>query len=272
MPTSYIKRVVESIPAASLVIPVHDQPERTLRCLESVWRHTRPRFEVIVVDNASRPPMRAALARLQRAGRLRHVRRSVNDSFAAAVNAGMRVSRGRALVWLNNDVVVGPGWLERLLACLDRARDAGAVGPCTDDPDSGSGRGALHRPSPDRFAAFAAAWGLRFDRQREEAGRLSGFCLALRREAVEAVGLLDERFEWGEEDEDYCLRLRLAGYRLYLARDVFVHHDGGATRGGWSRARQARLRRRNRELFRAKWVTLSRELRRDAEAVVRWLA
>lgn len=255
-------------PTASIIIPVRDLLGSTRRCLESVRLHTGVPHEIIVIDNASRPPTRDYLRRASRGAGLRVVHNPRNLSFAASINQGMRLSRGGLIIWLNNDSVVGPEWLERLQAGLGRFPEAGAIGPCTNDPLSGSGRGARHAPLPRDMPAFASAWSLRFQQQAEEAGMLSGFCLALRRGAMEAVGLLDERFLWGEEDLDYCLRLRLAGFKLILARDVFVYHQGGGTRGKWGKARREAFQRGNRALFHRKWVRLTGELSRVAHALL----
>lgn len=254
---------------ASIIIPVRDLLETTRRCLDGVRRNSPAGHEVVVVDNASRPSVRDFLRRRARGGQLRLLRNDRNRSFAASINQGIRASRGELLVWLNNDAVVGPEWLERLAACLRSDPRAGAAGPCTNDPLSGSGRGRAHAPAPDRLDRFAAAWALKFHGQTEIVGRLSGFCLALKRTAFEKVGPLDERFVWGEEDEDYCLRLRRAGCRLLLARDVFVLHEGGATRGAWSASRRKAVVRRNRELFREKWEAAGGGFRTEVRAILK---
>lgn len=254
---------------ASIIIPVRDLLETTRRCLDSVRRNSSAGHEVLVVDNASRPTVRDFLRRRGRAGELRVLRNNRNRSFAASINQAIPRSRGELLVWLNNDAVVGPEWLERLSRGLRGDPRAGAAGPCTNDPLSGSGRGRVHAPAPDRLDRFAAAWALKFHGQSEPVGRLSGFCLALKRTAFENVGPLDERFVWGEEDEDYSLRLRQAGYRLLLARDVFVHHDGGATRGAWSSSRRKAVARRNQELFREKWEAAGGRWKSEVRAILK---
>lgn len=261
-------------PVASIIVPVRGLLGRTRRCLESLRRHTALSHEVIVVDNASEPATRRYLRRLERSGAVRMVRNTENRSFAASINQGLRSSRGDLLVWLNNDTVVTPEWLERLASCLERFPRAGAAGPCSNPPLKRAPRGARRANRGCRLPlrdlpAFTTAWSLRFDRQAAQRERLSGFCLAVRREAMEKVGPLDEGFLWGEEDEDYCLRLRQAGYALMLAKDVFVFHEGAATRGRWARARRRRLDLRNRTLLREKWARLGGALGRTALAVLR---
>lgn len=250
-------------PELSVIVPVRDLPAATRRCLESVRRETSLPYEVLVVDNGSAAPTRRLLAGLARRWpALRVLREGLNDGFAASVNRGMRAARGRVLVWLNNDAVVTPEWDARLARCLDSDPAAGAAGPVTNDPRCGAGRAAGHRVPERELPRFARAWSRLYDGQREEVRQLTGFCLALKREALERVGLLDERFAWGEEDDDYSFRLLQAGWKLLLARDVFVHHDGGATRSRLPRGVRERLRRRNERLLFDKWLTKTAEIRR----------
>lgn len=80
---------------------------------------------------------------------------------------------------------------------------------------------------------------------------LIGFCLLIPRRVVREVGLLDEGFgPGGFEDYDYCLRVRLAGYELAIAEDVYVHHFGGR---GYVNMRYDALREGNREHYWSKW-------------------
>ena len=84
--------------------------------------------------------------------------------------------------------------------------------------------------------------------------RLVGFCLLIRREVVDSIGLLDERFGLGcFEDDDYCLRAMQVGYRTVIARDAFVHHFGGRTFVGTGVDFQS-LMQKNEGLFREKWA------------------
>ena len=83
---------------------------------------------------------------------------------------------------------------------------------------------------PCDLDGFAWDWGRAQDGQLQEVDRLVGFCLLIRREVIEAIGLLDEGFGLGNfEDDDYCRRAARAGFRAVIARDAFVHHVGGQT-------------------------------------------
>ena len=84
--------------------------------------------------------------------------------------------------------------------------------------------------------------------------RLVGFCLLIRREVIDRVGLLDERFGIGcFEDDDFCRRTLQAGYRAVIARDSFIHHFGGQTFRN-SGVDFAALMQKNQTLYQEKWT------------------
>lgn len=233
----------------TIIVPCFNGLRYTLECLAAVARHTPPPYEILVVDNGSSD---GTADRVRRLPGVRVIRNKTNRGFAAAINQGMKAARGPYLVWLNSDVLVTPGWLERMIACADQAPWVAAVGPCT-DVTVGPQRVAAPAFKNDRdLLMFSQAWSLKNERQAEGVQRLTGFCLLLKREALKQVGYLDERFGVGTYEEfDYCLRLRQAGYDLVVARDVFVRHYGHKSfRSFAAMAEQARL---NREIFLDKW-------------------
>ncbi len=242
---------------ASLIIPCWNGLSYIKECLGSVRSWTRPPYEVIAIDNGSDMATRRFLAGQRRRNRgFRLIQNDSNRGFAAAINQGMRAAKGRRLVWLNSDIVVTPGWLERLEACADKAPWIGAVGPMT---NSEPGR-ALEARAFSLKATLHSARAV----SMANAGRagsaywLQGFCLLLKREAVERVGFLDGRFGQAFfEDYDYCLRLRQAGYELAIAEDVFVyHHWHKSFADKKTRTRQMEL---NRQVWIEKWCRRSFE-------------
>lgn len=224
------------MPLLSVIVLARDRAADTRRCLAALRRHTPGPLEVLLYDNASKPAAAAAFRALARAWpALRLVRNKRNLPFARAVNAGMRAARGTHFCWLNNDAVVGPGWREGLESALLDAPRTAAAGPLTSN-----------MAPPDQIARRAGSG-------TQEVPFLGGFCFMLHRDAFLEAGPLDERFVWGWEDMDYCLRLRRAGFGLRLARRVFVEHAGSAT----IRTLPAPGRRRsdlsNRRLLRRLW-------------------
>ena len=241
-------------PDASLIIVTHDNLDYTRLCLHSVLTHTATlAIEVIVVDNASTDGTVVYLEELAaRESALRIIRNTTNAGFARANNQGMAAARGRYLVLLNNDTLVTAGWLPPLLAHLTDP-GVGMVGPVTNACGNES-RIAVDYRDPRTMAAFATRYTAEHANQTREMRMLAFFCAALRRDVYEHIGPLDEGFGLGTfEDDDYAMRLALAGYKLLCADDVFVHHWGSASFSRLPSEVYLALFHENRRKFEAKW-------------------
>lgn len=252
-------------PAASVVVPVLDNYACTRLALESVLASpTDVPYELIVVDNGSQRPTREYLSVLaSRNPHVRVIRNEVNAGFAAAVNQGLRSSTGATVVLLNNDTVVTPGWLDGLLAHLADT-EVGLLCPVTN-------RCGNEAEVPTSYTTYVGLLDEAAARQ-QHVGPASDipvavmFCVALRRDVLDAVGPLDERFGIGLfEDDDYSRRVRAAGFRVACAEDVLVHHFGEATIGDTALAGPyGELFDANRRRFEDKWgVTWSPHGRRQ---------
>lgn len=239
-----------SDPETSIVIPVWNRAPFTRRCLEAVARTVDPaQTEVIVVDNGSTDET-AALLR-QPPLPLRVVTNTSNLGFARACNQGAHASRGRLLVFLNNDTEPEPGWLEALRASAAEP-GVGLVGarllyPATRRVQH-AGIGLNPDGVPDHLWRSAAEDDPRVTEPRDVA-MVTGACLAVSREVFDQLGGFDEEYRNGVEDVDLCLAARARGLRVrYEPRAVVLHHEG-ATEGRFDHA-DANLRR-----FFAKWST-----------------
>jgi len=238
----------------SVIVVTQDNLCFTRLCLESLLANSsRREMEVIVVDNGSGDGTPGYLESLSIAtGRVRPILNRENEGFARANNQGLAASIGDDLILLNNDTIVPPGWDDRLARHL-RDPEVGLVGPLTNricneaqvDTDYSTYGGMVE--FADRVA-------------RDDPGDLSEmqmlamFCLAMRRDVLERLGPIDERFGLGLfEDDDYSKRARAAGYRVVCARDAFVHHFGQASFGALEGGEYGRLWHRNRALFEEKW-------------------
>jgi GT2 family glycosyltransferase len=235
----------------SVVIPCHNGAALTAACIDSLRRQTagdRP-DEILLVDNASSDET-PQLAQLHPSVRV--LRQDENRGFAGGVNAGIAAARGEFVLVLNNDTQAAPTMLRELRQALTLDTAIAAVAP-TSNHVKGPARIEVGTfgSTPEGRDAIAAE--LATMPRVQDVDTLAGLCLLLRRTTLDEIGPFDERFGHGNfEDDDFCLRLRLRGYRLAIAQRAFLHHEGHAT-------------------FRALGIDLSQELaRRRAQFVAKW--
>lgn len=242
-------------PVASIVIPVYDQFAHTLACLRAIAAHPPGvAHEVIVVDDGSSDE---TAGRLPAIAGLHYVRRAGNGGFIAACSDGAAQARGDYLVFLNNDTVPQPGWLDALLATFETHPGTGLAGAKLVYPDGRlqeAGGLVFSDGSGWNYGRFGDPADPRYDFVRE-ADYCSGAAIALPRELFAELGGFDARYAPAYyEDTDLAFAVRARGLRvLYQPASVVVHCEGvtagtDPTRG--VKAYQAR----NAATFAAKWA------------------
>lgn len=211
----------------SIIIPTFNQLDLLKQCLESVERYTDLPYELIVIDNASTDGTARYLQSLRGQVRVRSF--DENKGFAAAVNLGLMMAKGTTIVLLNNDILVTANWLRNMLICLESDPNIGMVGPVT-NYISGEQQIKVPYNRVDQMPEFARKHNVSNPELWRDTEWLRGFCLLFRRELFEEIGYWDEGFEIGNyEDNDYNIRVRLAGKRLVIAADTFIHHYGSVS-------------------------------------------
>ncbi len=233
----------------SIVIPVVGELELTIGCIESIRKYTPEPHEVIVVDNGSTDGTGQALSVLPS---LRVLRNERNLGFSGGVNRGIRAARGAEILLLNNDTLVTPGWLAEMRGALHSEPRVGLVGAVS-NYSGGVQQVPVSYQRPEDSAGFGATWQMRNAGRIKPTSMLTGLCLLVKREVFDVIGLFDERFSIGNfEDNDFCLRARLANYELRVAEGAFIHHYGSRTFKAL-KVDYAGIMRENQKRFRLKW-------------------
>lgn len=212
----------------SIIILSYNTYEITKGCIESIRKFTAAgSYEIIVVDNASKD---ASAAWLKRQKDIKLIINKENKGFPGGCNQGMvAAEQGNDILLLNSDTIVTPRWLENLQNALYSADNIGAVS-CVTNCCSNFQQIKVSYSNYDELVQFAESFNHSDPTLWEIRSRLIGFCYLIKNTAYRHVGLLDERFAPGNfEDDDYSLRLIMAGYQLLLCRDTFIHHYGSAS-------------------------------------------
>jgi GT2 family glycosyltransferase len=246
----------EAAPRATVVLVTYNNVELTRLCLASLQRCAGPTpFELIVVDNASSDGTQAWLRELESRALvpMRVIANETNRGFAPANNQAAELARGDVLILLNNDTVLTPGWLDRLVAVLDGDRSIGMVGPATNSCGTEAEVGTQYADL-DAMQRFAATYTAEHAGERIDLPMLTLFCTAIRTDLYRQLGGLDEQYAVGMfEDDDLAMAIRQSGSRVVLARDIFVHHYGGAAFSQLPQSRYLRIWWENRNRFQRKW-------------------
>lgn len=219
----------------SIIIVSYKGEEALSRCLSSLIDNAPAAAEIIIVDNTPtpiefHPGLIAALDQKFVEVKI-HQARS-NPGFAAACNLGAALATGQNLVFVNPDTVVYGGWADALSKHLRPG--VGAVGPLSNFVAAGQNWQCYGHSArlvkEDATAANCGFVAKVIAGARIHAGiptkLLIGFFLMVRREAWEKVGPMDPDFILGCDDLDYSMRLTAAGYKMVIAPDVFVFHEG----------------------------------------------
>ena len=250
-------RLDDAFPRVSIVIVTYNNRDLNRLCLDSVFARTEwPNREVVVVDNGSSDGTPALLSEAAGAHPdLRTILFDENRGFPAAANAGLSSASGRYVILLNNDTVVTRGWATSLLRHLAADPEVGLIGPVT-NAIANDARIPVGYSDLAGLPPWAAHWVRAHDRETFELPSLAFFCVAMRADLRDSVGLLDERFGIGMfEDGDYCRRVRQRGLRILCARDAFVHHWQMASFRRLGEDAYLRLFAENQRRFQEKWGT-----------------
>lgn len=267
------------VPDVSVIVVTWNARDHIDSCLDAVLGGggAGVDLEVIVVDNASTDDTVTHVQ--QRFPGVRVVETGRNGGMAAGNNAGMAAATGRAFLLLNSDAFLHDGALRTLLDRLvDEPPDqVAAVAPRLQNVDGSPQRSIRGFPTPWRYATeffflrrlapdsrmLNAFYGGGFDDHRP--GRVdwvTGACLLVPREAVDAVGLMDEAYFMYGEEVDWLHRMRVAGrHVMWEPGAVATHVGGGSAKSSWGALYQRQLANHVRYMSRREGVRAGRRTR-----------
>jgi GT2 family glycosyltransferase len=232
-----------SSPAVTVTIVLYNSEAHMAGCLDAIRPELESGFaELVAVDNASPDESASVLRREAREAAV--VRAERNLGFAGGANLAWPSARGRYWMLLNPDVELQAGGLRALADWMDahprigiasaeldhgpgQGRSAGRALPAAWRPLLEASRLHLLLPRKVRGRVLRGAYWRGEDQL--DAGWVPGTAMIARREAVEQVGLLDERFFLYGEDIEWCWRMRGAGWRVGVCSTVVAHHSEGSS-------------------------------------------
>jgi GT2 family glycosyltransferase len=220
--------------ATDIIVPVYNQYSFTRNLIESIYRYTDVPFHIYVIDNASTDETVDLDKIYTRNITVVHNRK--NLGWSAGINHGVGLGCNQNVVFMKNEVEVSSGWLRNLLGFLDTHPLIGAVGPLNSDPNDEHFIDKVRKLTVPQIPNFLTddlhernrILKYHFNRAGiTTEGILALFCIVLKRRTFNEIGFLREVLGAGNENEQYCLRLREAGYVLGLSLDTYVAHHSG---------------------------------------------
>ena len=225
----------------SIILVNWNSHEVTREALKSIERHVGDvGFETIVVDNGTTKDDGPDLIEKEFPG-VKLIRNKENLGFSKANNQGIRIAKGRYVLLLNNDTAQTENAMKKAVAFMDENPRIGALGILHRNADATNTPQRSWHCFPKPWREIGDLIGLGGGKERaapepaewtkeREVDWVCGSFLMMPRECLDGVGLLDERFFIYDEDVDWCLRARRAGWRVYFWPGAEMIHVGSAAR------------------------------------------
>jgi O-antigen biosynthesis protein len=249
----------------SIIVLAHNQIEMTRRTLESVCQSDfRDDWELLCIDNGSIESFDPLFEQFcAHSIRFRLLRNSENLSFSEANNRAALAANGNRLIFLNNDLVVSPSALRKLMDVLEKEPNAGITGAKLLFPDNGL---VQHAGIAQMLWGYASNYGVGADcnhpaiQQQREMFAVTGALMAIDRKLFNRIGGFDERYRYGYEDVDICLKAWLAERKvIYVPEAIGYHHESSSLKS----KRHSYSNEHNYRIFRNRWSEWLEPLEKD---------
>ena len=209
-----------------IIVPVYGALPYLEQCINSILKNTKHPYNLIIIDNGNDPFRKEYLRTIKSA---QIITDSKNSGWAKSCNMGIENGEND-VVLLNSDTLVTKGWLEKMDRCAYSDSRIGTVNPLSNNAGFLSiPYSSIFNTVPAGFTmeSFAGLVSELSERQYPSIPRILGFCLLIKREIFNRIGVLDEKVELGcGEDDDFCMRVKSKGYKVVCCDDGFVYHYG----------------------------------------------
>lgn len=184
-------------------------------CLNSIYKKTRKAtFEIIVTDNASTDGSQAMVK--NRFPEVKLIENRENAGFIKASNQGLRIYNARYAMLLNDDTIVKESALDKMVEFMDSHPEAGGCGPKLLNVD-----GTVQHQGGILGKRF---W---LSKNPVTVDFVIGAALIVKKEVIDKIGIMDENLFFYNDDLDWCLRIRKAGWKIYFIPSAEIVHYGG---------------------------------------------
>jgi GT2 family glycosyltransferase len=233
----------QSSPSVTLVVVPRERFSYTRESLESIYEYTDYPFQLVYVDGGSPSHIQGYLEKKALEKQFQLVRSPYYLSPNRARNIGLEKVNTKYVVFIDNDVVVTPGWLKQLVDCAE-ATDAAVVSPliCQDTPihevihcaggESGvveevKGETVRRRIIEKIYKQGRLLSDIKPQLQRHETGLAEFHCVLVRKDIFQKIGILDEGLLNTKEHVDLCISVAKVGEKIYLEPDSVVTYVPG---------------------------------------------
>ena len=245
----------------SIIIPFFNQSENTLLTVQSILNNAKAIVEIILIDNGStETESQIVFESFKNYDVVRIIKNETNEGFPKAVNKGILAAKGNNIIVANNDIIVTEGAIEKMMA-FAQMENVGIVGTLTNNGSGFQIDTEANYKNLDEMYEHAKNITKKNYLQYLEYPRIAFIFVLITRKVIDTIGGLDERFSPGNyEDDDFCLRSFLSGFKGIIAFDVFIHHFGSKSFLLDGKEKYEKILEINKGKFVAKWGETSEEI------------
>lgn len=218
-----------------IIVPIYNAYEDLTKCIASIWRNTDlKRNRLLLINDKSTDDRIFSYLETISGENIVVYNSERNYGFSASVNIGMNYSQENDVLLLNSDTIVTSGWLEKIVECAYSEDNIATVTPLSNSatiasiPIVGQDNPIPYNVTIEEYADIIEKCSFKHYPQITVA---VGFCMYIKRKVLNEIGYFDEK-TFGEgygEENDFCCRAEMMGYKHVLCDNTFIYHKGTAS-------------------------------------------